>query len=198
MVQFEMLPNEKQTAVLNAAFCCFGKNGYKKTSVADIAAAAGISKASVFQYFGSKKELYAFLFEYACDQITNEIPAGTDDFFECIHIGTDVKMRVMARHPGMVDFLSSIVLETDEAIASALKPHAETRITKTISGLFCNVNWDKLKPGVDKETLLNAVRWINDGYVRSAVGQKDAETMRRELFGYLDLIKKSYYKEEYL
>jgi len=198
VVKFETLPEGKQITVLNAAFSCFGKNGYKKTSIADIAAAAGIAKASVFQYFGSKKELYVYLFEYACDKIINEMPVGTDDFFECLQIGTNVKMRVMARHPGMYDFLSSLVIETDNTIVSELNLHADMQVGKALGGLLGNVNWNKLKPGVDREMLLNAVRWVNDGYLNDAIGNKNAETMRRELFEYLDLIKNAYYKEEYL
>lgn len=198
VVKFESIPEEKQTAVLNAAFSCFGKNGYKKTSVADVAAAAGISKASVFQYFRSKKELYMYLFEYACDRIIGETPMGTDDFFECLQIGTEVKMRVMALHPGMYDFLASLVTETEDAIISETKTNVQARIGKVLGGLMGNVNWNKLKPGVDRDMLLNTVRWVNEGYLRSAIGQKDAETIRRELFEYFELIKKAYYKEEYL
>ena len=197
MVIFESLPEEKQLIVLNAGFSCFGKNGYKKTSISDIAFAAGISKASIFQYFGSKKDLYLYLFEYACEKIITEIPKGTDDFFECLQLGTDVKMRVMAQHPGMYDFLSSIVIETGEIILTELNLHMDKRISSALGGLFANVNWDKLKPGVDREMLFNAVRWINEGYVRSEIGKKDAETMRQELFGYLNFIRKTYYKEEY-
>ena len=55
MDKFLALTEEKRTAILNAALQCFGKFGYEKASINDIAVAAHISKASVFQYFGSKK-----------------------------------------------------------------------------------------------------------------------------------------------
>ena len=45
MENFLNLPEEKQNTILDAAFAAFGANGYKKASIADIAAAAGISKA---------------------------------------------------------------------------------------------------------------------------------------------------------
>lgn len=54
MVNFEKASQEKQRAIINAGFLCFGQNGYQKTSAADVAKAAGISKASLFHYFGSK------------------------------------------------------------------------------------------------------------------------------------------------
>ena len=58
MDKFLALTEEKRTAILNAALQCFGKFGYEKASINDIAVAAHISKASVFQYFGSKKESF--------------------------------------------------------------------------------------------------------------------------------------------
>ena len=56
MDKFLALTEEKRLTILNAAFQCFGKFGYEKASINDIAVAAHISKASVFQYFGSKKD----------------------------------------------------------------------------------------------------------------------------------------------
>lgn len=42
-----------------------GSYGYNKASFNDIAVAADISNASVFQYFGNKKKLYAHLLAYS-------------------------------------------------------------------------------------------------------------------------------------
>lgn len=53
--RFFRLSEEKQNSIIDAALKAFGINGYKKTSVSDIAAEAGISKAMVFHYFGTKR-----------------------------------------------------------------------------------------------------------------------------------------------
>ena len=58
MDKFLALTEEKRLTILNAAFQCFGKFGYEKASINDIAVAAHISKASVFQYFGSSTFTY--------------------------------------------------------------------------------------------------------------------------------------------
>jgi len=71
--KFLALTEEKRLTILNAALQCFGKFGYEKASINDIAVAAHISKASVFQYFGSKKQLYIYLLEY-CKKIIEELP----------------------------------------------------------------------------------------------------------------------------
>ena len=48
MNKFLALTEEKRLTILNAALQCFGKFGYEKASINDIAVAAHISKASVF------------------------------------------------------------------------------------------------------------------------------------------------------
>ena len=45
MDKFLALTEEKRLTILNAAFQCFGKFGYEKASINDIAVAAHISKA---------------------------------------------------------------------------------------------------------------------------------------------------------
>jgi AcrR family transcriptional regulator len=195
---FEKLSEEKQKAVLNAAFLCFSKNGYKKASVADVATMANISKASVFQYFGTKKELYLYLFEYACEKIINETHAGNDDFFDCIRIGTEIKVSVMKQYPGMLDFLSSIVNETDDEILSELHKRANCSVDEIMMVLFSNVNWGKFKPEVDRHMVVNTVMWVGDGYLKSVIGHKDTDDIIQEFMRYLDMLKNSFYREEEL
>jgi AcrR family transcriptional regulator len=49
---------EREDQILEAAAREFGIRGYAATSVASVAAAAGISKPLVYQYFGSKEGLH--------------------------------------------------------------------------------------------------------------------------------------------
>ena len=53
--------NLKREAVLRAAASAFNRRGYANTSLDDIAAMLGVSKPTLYQYFGSKQEiLYRF------------------------------------------------------------------------------------------------------------------------------------------
>ena len=61
--KFFALPIQKQEAILNAGFCVFSQNSYKKSPTSEIADAAGISKSLLFHYFYNKRELYLFLWE---------------------------------------------------------------------------------------------------------------------------------------
>lgn len=53
------------TQVASAGLRLIHENGYETTSVADIAAAAGIGRSTFFRYFGSKDEI---LWHWAADQ----------------------------------------------------------------------------------------------------------------------------------
>lgn len=195
MELFNNISIEKQTSILNAAFCCFGKNGYRKASIADVAAGARVSKASIFQYFGTKKELCLYLFNLAKKKMNTAMPMGTDDFFECISIAAEVKMQVLRQYPGMYSFLLTILTDKDEEISSEL---SESKINFIESDIFANVNWNKFKDGVDKAKLSNMVKWISDGYIKDFVALMNAENINKGLKDYLELIKKSFYKEEFL
>lgn len=54
-----MMQNEQKTAqILDAALPVFVRFGFRKTSMADIARAAGISRASLYLSFNSKEDLF--------------------------------------------------------------------------------------------------------------------------------------------
>ena len=198
MELFKKIPHEKQRLIIDNAYTCFGKNGYKKASMADIAYAAGISKASLFHYFGNKKSLYLFLYQYAMDEILSKSLEGSEDFFECIQKVSAIKMEVMAKYPGLFEFLSSTVEEDDPEVMKELKALSDKNSSQGMSLVFAKVDWGRFKPENNRQMAINAITWISEGYVRSALGHKDAVTMQKELAAYMEMLKKSLYREEYL
>lgn len=195
MELFEKLSLEKQRLIMNAAYACFGKSGYKKASIADIATIAGISKASLFQYFGTKKELYLFLYRYAMGVIMAATDVGTDDFFETIQLATDAKMYIVSEHPGMFEFLTAAAVETDEEVSAELKELNAMGFSEGRTVLFAQIDWSKFKPDLTQEVIYNMVNWINDGFVRSVRGREDIENMKTESRRYMELLKSALYRE---
>lgn len=53
----------RRTQILAAALTCFARSGYHTTTMADVAAEAGVSKGTPYLYFPSKEALYVTLFE---------------------------------------------------------------------------------------------------------------------------------------
>lgn len=58
---FHNLPEDKREKVLAAALHEFARHDYAAANLDRIAAAAGVPKGSLYQYFGSKESLYALV-----------------------------------------------------------------------------------------------------------------------------------------
>ena len=56
---------ERRESILDAANEVFGKHGFEHVRIDDVAAAAGISKALIYEHFESKQDLYAELMNRA-------------------------------------------------------------------------------------------------------------------------------------
>lgn len=50
--------SSKRTGIMTAAFTQFSQYGFEKTSMADIARATGMSRASLYTYFDNKEEIF--------------------------------------------------------------------------------------------------------------------------------------------
>jgi AcrR family transcriptional regulator len=68
-------PEERITSIATAATRVFGRQGYRGTRVADVAAAAGISSGLVFNYVESKEALFHLVFAYAFGALPDAAPA---------------------------------------------------------------------------------------------------------------------------
>lgn len=72
----------RQMEICTAAMILFGKHGFDKTSMDDIAAAAGISKPTLYQYFENKESLFTVSLQtapvaFAAKSLLT-LPMGTD------------------------------------------------------------------------------------------------------------------------
>jgi len=105
-VQNEAKREQSKSALLEAAFALFAKNGYEKTSIAQIAKAAGVSKGLVYNYFSSKEELlnaiflgmieqFSDLFEFDFSQNPQLIlKTMLDETFKYIESGNEVSRLI--------------------------------------------------------------------------------------------------------
>lgn len=103
MEKFLALSDEKQTLIRNAALSCFSQHGYEKASINDIAKMAGISKASLFQYFGTKQNLYEYLVEHSSTQMKaayqEQALYANADFFDRVQQAIIMKIDNLKRIP---------------------------------------------------------------------------------------------------
>ena len=198
------MPVEKQNTIIDAALKTFGLNGYKKASVSDIASAAGISKAMVFHYFGSKKALYLYLIEYCGTMFTSEINARFDrtvtDFFDRLKTISDIEISLLRRHPAILSFLANIYFEKDEEVMEDIKSIRTSRGGFMNEVVLSGMDTSKFKDSVDPQLVMKMLYWIGEGYASYLPYQSDVDydALTKEMNDCLNLLRNNLYKEEFV
>lgn len=204
MEKFLSLPIEKQNMIIDAALRTFGANGYKKASISDIATAAGISKAMVFHYFGTKKTLYLYLINLCGTIMINEINEKFDnsitDFFGRIKMASNIEVSIMKRHAAIPSFLTSVYFENDEEVKDDIKASLDSGEDFRNKIAFDGMDTSKFKGGVDLKLLMKMLMWMTDGYMKQLSDKPETnfDTMLEEFNQCLDMLKNNLYKEEYV
>ena len=80
MSETELLSPEKQAQILRGAAAVFAEDGYEGASMSRIAARAGVSKGTLYNYFDGKAEMFAAWMAQECQRNLAYVfdPAATD------------------------------------------------------------------------------------------------------------------------
>lgn len=202
MEKFLNLPVEKQNVIIDAALKTFATHGYRKTSISDFSGASHISKAMVFHYFGTKKELYLYLVATCVDSISTEVVEKFDqqmtDLFDRILYTSQLKISLLKKHPNISAFIQSAYLEEDEEVKEELRMIFSKDQGETIGKQVALEGADltKFKEDVDPKLVMNMMEWISDGYMSrmSQTGDTDMEEFYRVFEQCLQLFKRNFYK----
>lgn len=89
---------QRRQRILDVAADLFAARGYHSTSVAEIAAAAGITKPVLYDHFASKQRLFIELMEDIRDELTSRGAAA-------MHADADVETRVRAAVEAFFDYV---------------------------------------------------------------------------------------------
>ncbi len=86
MSEMELLSPEKQEQILRGAAAVFAENGYEGASMSRIAARAGVSKGTLYNYFGGKAEMFAAWMSLECERTLAHVfdAGGTEGDFETV------------------------------------------------------------------------------------------------------------------
>ena len=192
---------EKQDHIINAAMNVFGKNGYKKASVADIAEEAGIAKGMINYYFGSKKNLYISLVQLGGKIMVEEMQKRYDpnviDFFDNLKMMISIKIEVMKEHPALLSFLASVYTETSDEVVDEVKGFINSGLDTREKMLFEGIDVSRFKDDVDPKLINKFLVWVAEGFTNSVQNKLNPEKIdefTEELYKCLDLMKKYFYK----
>lgn len=195
---FENLSEEKRQSIMNAGLLCFSKSGYKKTAISEIAKEAGVSKAAIFHYFGSKKDLYLYLYNYAIDEMTAGRTCDLSDLFDSFLATIKNRMKIEEKYPAMYDFLQLLQQEQDYGDDAQELSQIDIEKAKRCTTFESNVNCSKFKEEYDLETATNLALWVSLGCISQLSKTLSRNDVYAEVERYLSILKKTLYKPEYL
>lgn len=66
-------------ALLHQSLVLFNKQGYRETSMGEIAAAVGIPTSGIYRYFGGKRDILVAVFRRAADRVASDLSAVLAD-----------------------------------------------------------------------------------------------------------------------
>lgn len=196
------IPEDKKERITRAAMKNFAKNGYKKATMDEIVADAGISKGLIFHYFGSKKKLYLYLYEFAYglvyERVTTEFDAGETDLFQRIRQTELVKLEIMRMYPYVMDFLTSTRRERDERLQEEIGRLKGENFPDWAPAFLSGVDASKLREGVSLEKAVKVILWCTNGLLAEHKDNFVLEDIFAEMDTYLEMMRCAFYKEEYL
>lgn len=204
MEKFFALKENKQTTIINASLSCFGRYGYDKASINDIAVEAGISKASVFQYFGSKKQLYAYLLDYAgktiLESFRQEDFNEDTDLFDRVLASSFMEAKILEKNPYLSQFIVKAWTETADEVHDTLAEFRKKTSIFRKDFVLQKSDMKKFKNPNDAEAVSQILMLMAEGYV--ARFQKDAnigyDLVMEEFQNMMEAMRRNFYKEEYL
>lgn len=108
----QRIAQEKRAAIVGAALHGFLQDGYARTSLASVAVAAGVSRATLFKQFPTKAELFDAIVAdfWRSDDDDAEPPAGGDLHKGLVLLGR--RYVDLLTREGMVDLYRVVIAET--------------------------------------------------------------------------------------
>lgn len=128
----------RRAAILDAALDAFAEGGYHETSLEAVAQRAGISKALIYEHFGSKRELHGALLEiyagelldrvlgavHAAEPGEERLRTGADAFLRFVEERRDA-WRMLVHNPRDPDVTRSVDRVQEEVAAAIAVQMAE-------------------------------------------------------------------------
>lgn len=206
--KFENLPQDKKKRILDAAIEEFAVNGYDKASTNSIVKKADISKGILFHYFGSKKNLFLYLFDYCINTLIDKYylldDIEAEDIFERFMRVSIKKMKVIQDEPLMNKLVFSAITNMPKDLKEELTVRHNNYTSKYLREFFEKVDTTNFKEGIDSQKAIELMMMCMDGlsskYIQRYKDVSMDEVMNNydeimeDFNKYLDILKFGIYK----
>ncbi|GAA3403482.1 TetR/AcrR family transcriptional regulator [Paenibacillus hodogayensis] len=209
--RFEALKPEKKDRIINAALMEFATKDYDTASTNAIVTEAEIGKGMLFHYFGSKKELYLFLYQHVVRLATEEVFAELDlsqgDLLIRWRHLTFLKLEMTKKHPMIFEFAA---IANKEEAADVKQDIAlinqQILVEYGEEKLFHGLDLTLFKEELDAQKAIHIIIWSIDGFVAAEKKrmekpffqeQSEIENMLIRMDDYISILRRALYKEAF-
>ena len=206
--KFLKLNPEKQKRILQAICEEFTDHNYEDASTNRIVEKAGISKGTLFNYFGCKENMYHGLLKYVLDFFKASAidDFKTDDFIQRCRILAEMDLKIYQEAPYLVNFFATIYVDRGSHVPTDISESIGTLISEEMEKLYKNVNDTLFRTDVDATRLMRIIRFTFDGYMKEIItkiklGELTADTFSEFMvdhYAFLKEMEKIYYRREVL
>jgi TetR/AcrR family transcriptional regulator len=135
--------SSKRDQVLDAATVCFGRYGYRRSSMESIAQAAGMSRPAVYQHFGGKDEIFRVVASRLFDDALAQAEAAAAPTAGSQNPADRLYGVLAAKHQLLVgatqeEFRAELIAEAETLTADLLETFQQ-RLTTILRRLFDDV-----------------------------------------------------------
>ncbi|MDU4658730.1 MAG: TetR/AcrR family transcriptional regulator [Clostridium butyricum] len=200
------MEDSKRNNLLTVAMSKFARNGYKKTATDEIISEAEISKGLLFHYFGTKKDLYIFLFEYANATIMQDFYGQIDmeekDILERLRKMFLLKLQLTNKYPSIFDFVASAYFEKDTAVFSEINKYSTEMSLDAQKKILKDIDLSLFKENNNIQKVIDIIIYTLRGYSEAQALEgkliedysKEHERYIREIDEYINLLRTAFYK----
>ncbi|MDP2340640.1 MAG: TetR/AcrR family transcriptional regulator [Deltaproteobacteria bacterium] len=146
--------------VLNAALQEFARRGFDGARLADVAAAAGITRPSLLYHFASKEQLYAATVAQAFGSISDMIVTAVSargSFRDRLRFLVEGFLAFAAENPAVCRLLMRTVVADDDATTRALLLEQAAPLLDDVTRFFAHDGESDLQPGANLRAGLMSV-----------------------------------------
>ncbi|MCB5953217.1 TetR/AcrR family transcriptional regulator [Enterococcus sp. BWT-B8] len=199
------LDEKRKIVILNSALKEFTAKGYDEASTNVIAKEAGISKALMFHYVGSKQELFLFIYDYFEEVLEKEyylkINLKEKDLFKRLRQSYLLQLELIKQYPWILDFDKLTVETSSNEINKRIQNSGNERKVSECFQLFDDMDISKFRKDLDIEKCKQFILWSNVGFTNQIledIKSKEAPSPNNEqiistLDGYFDELRKIFY-----
>ncbi len=172
-----MSSNKTKHQLIIAASQIFYQYGFKKTTMDDIAFAAGKGKSSLYYYFKNKEEVFEAVVDYEAEHLKDEIISSTKELKNAVdqlRLYIQIRMRRFVSRGNLYTALTDDFLMTFNFIEKIRNKHQEWELDMLHQIISNGIKSKEFKP-INIEFISNALLIAMIGFEKPLLQKTESE-----------------------